>query len=103
MSKKIENDRLTFPNKNEFKLFINRFSILKGQALFKRRIELGLTQHELAGRARLMGIPLSQPAISSAESGYARTTNLTLDKIAEALGGIEELTITFREVPGERK
>lgn len=103
MSKKPENDQLSFPGKNEFKLFTNRFSALRGQALFKRRIELGLTQHELAGRARLMGIPLSQPAISSAESGYARVTNLTLDRIAEALGGIEELKITFKEVPGGKQ
>jgi predicted transcriptional regulator len=78
-------------------------SIIKGKEILKRRIELGLTQSDLIREAREIGIILTQSTVSKAESGHEGITNGTFDKIVEALGGIEDLTLQFKESPNGRK
>lgn len=52
-----------------------------GQAVRKRREELGLTQAELAGRAGL-----KQPAVARFEAGGTMPTIPMLERLAAALG-----------------
>jgi transcriptional regulator with XRE-family HTH domain len=66
-----------------------RASLLLGQMVHDRRIELGLTQAGLAARAGM-----TQPQLSRLESGGATPTVPLLARLARALDA--ELDITFR-------
>jgi len=66
-----------------------RASLLLGQMVYDRRVELGLTQAELAERAGM-----TQPQLSRLESGGATPTVPLLARIAAALNA--DLDITFR-------
>ena len=67
-------------------------SIAVGAALRQARLEIGITQQELASR-----LNVSAPYLSSIENGRMNVTIGQLSAIANALGAI--LDITFR-VPG---
>ena len=66
-----------------------RASLMLGQMVHDRRVELGLTQAELAERAGM-----TQPQLSRLESGGATPTVPLLARIAAALNA--DLDITFR-------
>jgi transcriptional regulator with XRE-family HTH domain len=66
-----------------------RASLMLGQMVHDRRIELGLTQAELAERA-----DMTQPQLSRLESGGATPTVPLLARLAAALNA--DLDITFR-------
>jgi transcriptional regulator with XRE-family HTH domain len=66
-----------------------RASLLLGQMVHDRRVELGLTQAELAERAGM-----TQPQLSRLESGGATPTVPLLARIASALNA--DLDIAFR-------
>src|SRR6266581_7416615 len=61
---------------------------LIGQAVRERRLALGLSQTELAGRAGM-----TQPALSRLEAGGVVPTLPLLDRIADALDA--DLTVTL--------
>jgi DNA-binding XRE family transcriptional regulator len=66
-----------------------RAALLLGQMVHDRRIALGLTQAELAGRAGM-----TQPQLSRLELGGATPTVPLLARLAEAMDA--ELDIAFR-------
>ena len=66
-----------------------RASLMLGQMVHDRRVELGLTQAELAERAGM-----TQPQLSRLESGGATPTVPLLARIAGALNA--DLDIAFR-------
>lgn len=66
-----------------------RASLMLGQMVHDRRVELGLTQAELAERAGM-----TQPQLSRLESGGATPTVPLLARIATALSA--DLDIAFR-------
>lgn len=66
-----------------------RASLMLGQMVHDRRVELGLTQAELAERA-----DMTQPQLSRLESGGATPTVPLLARLAAALNA--DLDITFR-------
>jgi transcriptional regulator with XRE-family HTH domain len=66
-----------------------RAALLLGQLVYDRRMELGLTQAELAERAGM-----TQPQLSRLESGGATPTVPLLARVAAALDA--ELDIAFR-------
>lgn len=66
-----------------------RAALLLGQMVYDRRMELGLTQAELAERAGM-----TQPQLSRLESGGATPTVPLLARLAAALKA--DLDITFR-------
>jgi transcriptional regulator with XRE-family HTH domain len=66
-----------------------RASLMLGQMVHDRRVELGLTQAELAERAGM-----TQPQLSRLESGGATPTVPLLARIAAALNA--DLDIVFR-------
>jgi transcriptional regulator with XRE-family HTH domain len=69
-----------------------RASLLLGQMVHDRRVELGLTQAELASRAGM-----TQPQLSRLESGGATPTVPLLARLAAALDA--DLDIAFRPHP----
>lgn len=76
------------------------FSRLMGRAIFARRIELGLTQKELAQHVqKATGQPMHQSVISRIEGGSIGITSETYDRILRALGmkNIEIIFDTSRE------
>lgn len=76
------------------------FSRLMGRAIFARRIELGLTQKELAHHVqKATGQPMHQSVISRIEGGSIGITSETYDRILRALGmkNIEIIFDTSRE------
>jgi transcriptional regulator with XRE-family HTH domain len=66
-----------------------RASLMLGQMVHDRRVELGLTQAELAERAEM-----TQPQLSRLESGGATPTVPLLARLAAALNA--DLDIAFR-------
>lgn len=66
-----------------------RTSLLLGQMVHDRRVELGFTQAELAERAAM-----TQPQLSRLESGGATPTVPLLARLAAALNA--DLDIVFR-------
>jgi transcriptional regulator with XRE-family HTH domain len=66
-----------------------RASLLLGQLVHDRRVELGLTQAELAERAGM-----TQPQLSRLESGGATPTVPLLARLAAAMSA--DLDIAFR-------
>ncbi|GIH02722.1 hypothetical protein Rhe02_07890 [Rhizocola hellebori] len=66
-----------------------RAALLLGQMVHDRRVELGLTQAELAERAGM-----TQPQLSRLESGGATPTVPLLARLATALNA--DLDIAFR-------
>jgi transcriptional regulator with XRE-family HTH domain len=66
-----------------------RASLMLGQMVHDRRVELGLTQTELADRAGM-----TQPQLSRLESGGATPTVPLLARLAAALNA--DLDIAFR-------
>jgi transcriptional regulator with XRE-family HTH domain len=78
-------------------------SVIQGKRIAKRRIELGLTQLELVKVAREKGIVLTQATISKAEAGHEGVTNGSIDRIIEALGGIEDLELSFKVLPKRKQ
>jgi transcriptional regulator with XRE-family HTH domain len=66
-----------------------RASLMLGQMVHDRRVELGLTQAELADRAGM-----TQPQLSRLESGGATPTVPLLARLAAALNA--DLDIAFR-------
>jgi transcriptional regulator with XRE-family HTH domain len=66
-----------------------RASLLLGKMVYDRRVELGLTQAELAARAGM-----TQPQLSRLEGGGATPTVPLLARLADALDA--DLDITFR-------
>ena len=66
-----------------------RASLMLGQMVHDRRVDLGLTQAELAERAGM-----TQPQLSRLESGGATPTVPLLARIAAALNA--DLDIAFR-------
>jgi transcriptional regulator with XRE-family HTH domain len=66
-----------------------RASLMLGQMVHDRRVELGLTQVELAERAGM-----TQPQLSRLESGGATPTVPLLARLAAALNA--DLDIAFR-------
>ena len=71
-----------------------RTAIMVGSAVRAARRRAGVSQSELAQRAKT-----SQPAIARLEKGQVSPTVISLDRIARALGS--ELVIDFEPV-GER-
>lgn len=65
-----------------------RRAFLIGEAVRERRLELGLSQTEVAARAGM-----TQPALSRLEAGGVIPTIPVLDRIATALGA--ELVVTI--------
>jgi ribosome-binding protein aMBF1 (putative translation factor) len=65
-----------------------RRAFLIGQAVRDRRLELGLSQTEVAARSGM-----TQPALSRLEAGGVVPTIPVLDRIAAALGA--ELVVTI--------
>lgn len=74
-------------------------SVILAKKIAKRRIDLGLTQTKLVENARNKGIILTQAAVSKVEAGYEGVTQGTVDKVVLALGGIEDMQLTFKEYP----
>jgi transcriptional regulator with XRE-family HTH domain len=66
-----------------------RTALILGQMVHDRRVELGFTQAELAGRAGM-----TQPQLSRLESGGATPTFPLLARLAAALNA--DLDIAFR-------
>jgi len=69
-----------------------RAALLLGQMVHDRRVEIGLTQAELADRAGM-----TRPQLSRLESGGATPTVPLLARLAAALEA--DLDITFRPHP----
>ncbi|MBH8605581.1 helix-turn-helix domain-containing protein [Thermoactinomyces sp. CICC 10522] len=71
------------------------FSRMMGRAIFARRIELGLTQKELAQRVQEeTGQPMHQSVISRIEGGSTGITSETYDRILRVLG-MKDIEIIF--------
>jgi transcriptional regulator with XRE-family HTH domain len=71
------------------------FSRLMGRAIFTRRIELGLTQKELAQYVyKITKQPMHQSVISRVEGGSIGITSETYDRILRALG-MKDIKIIF--------
>jgi HTH-type transcriptional regulator/antitoxin HipB len=68
---------------------VARLEIALGRAIYKRRVELGISQTELARRARM-----TQPAVSRLEGGGGGVPTLTvLDRLGRALGVRFQVTV----------
>jgi transcriptional regulator with XRE-family HTH domain len=70
-----------------------RTAIMVGSAVRAARRQCGMSQAELARRAKT-----SQPSIARLEKGQVSPTVISLDRIARALG--TELVIDFEPLPG---
>ncbi len=71
------------------------FSRLMGRAIFARRIELNLTQKELAQLVqKTTGQPMHQSVISRIEGGSIGISSETYDRILRALG-MKDIEIIF--------
>ena len=70
-----------------------RTAIMVGSAVRAARRRCGMSQAELARRAKT-----SQPSIARLEKGQVSPTVISLDRIARALG--TELVIDFEPLPG---
>jgi transcriptional regulator with XRE-family HTH domain len=68
-----------------------RTAIMVGSSVKAARVRAGISQAELARRART-----SQPSIARLEKGHLSPTVISLDRIAKALGA--ELIIDFEPV-----
>lgn len=69
---------------------LGSFPVKMGKKIMKRRIELGLTQHDVvrlvSEHARASGQrPISQATISKIESGHSGIKGETYDKVLQAL------------------
>jgi HTH-type transcriptional regulator / antitoxin HipB len=72
-----------------------RTAIMVGSAVRAARLRSGVSQAELARRAKT-----SQPSIARLEKGQVSPTVISLDRIARALGA--ELIIDFEPLPADR-
>lgn len=75
----------------------NGKSNISGERIRRRRLELGLSQSELAARLQLQNVMLDQKAVSRAEQGERfvadfelLTFSRALNQSVEALLGLEE-------------
>lgn len=59
---------------------------LSGRAIRDARVEMGLSQEQLAARMQVEGIPLTQKAISRIESGERVVADYELKVFAAVLG-----------------
>lgn len=57
-----------------------------GEQIRKRRMELGLSQTQLAAKIQIAGLPLEQMAISRIETGKRVVADFELPIIAKVLG-----------------
>ncbi|WP_027965119.1 helix-turn-helix domain-containing protein [Halalkalibacillus halophilus] len=78
-------------------------SVQKGKLLIKRRMELGMTQKEVVEAIKKNGGSITQATLSRAEGGDSGITNGTFDKIVEILGGVEDIKMTFKDLPKRPK
>lgn len=78
---------------------LNKLSVIMGKKILKRRLELGLTQKEVVNIIKNHGDTITQATLSKVESGADNIKSETYDKIFLALGGLEDLTPTFKENP----
>ena len=78
---------------------LNKISVIMGKKILKRRLELGMTQKEVVSIIKNHGDTITQATLSKVESGVDNIKSETYDKVFWALGGLEDLTPTFRENP----
>lgn len=78
---------------------LNKISVIMGKKILKRRLELGLTQKEVVSIIKDNGDTITQATLSKMESGTENIKSETYDKVFLALGGLEDLTPTFKENP----
>lgn len=78
---------------------LNKISVIMGKKILKRRLELGLTQTEVVNMIKDHGDNLTQATLSKIESGADNIKSETYDKVFWALGGLEDLTPTFKGNP----
>ena len=80
----------------ESKDFVNRLSCILGREIHSRRVTLGLTQADLANRAKdVTGKPMHQSTVSEAEGGTAILTTETYDRLLKALD-VTDIKLTFK-------
>lgn len=95
MSKKPGQDYKDFFEKAgkipEVKEYLNSFSVIIGDLVLARRLQLGWTQQELANRAET-----TQARISLIEAGDEGVKMKTVDKVFRALG-LKEITPGYGE------
>ena len=78
---------------------LNKISVIMGKKILNRRLELGLTQKEVVAMIKGHGDTFAQATLSKIESGADNIKPETYDKVFVTLGGLEDLTPTFKENP----
>lgn len=75
----------------EVREYLNSLSVIIGDIVLSRRIQLNLSQQELAEKART-----TQARISQIESAKGNVRQVVLDRVFNVLG-LESLSPTFHE------
>lgn len=79
------------------------FEVRMGETILQRRVELGITQTQLAEIVRELGESITQATISKVEAGDRTVGSDTYQKVLSALGGVKKLDIEFGELPKSSK
>lgn len=82
---------------------MERFEMKMGIEVFRRRVELGLTQAELVEMINQNGEKITQATISKVERGEINVSSDTYNKIFNALGGIDDVDFSFSDCPKSMK
>lgn len=81
------------------KTYLRKHSVIMGKKIFKRRIQLGLTQLQVIEAIQSQGEKITQSTLSKVERGDDNITSKTYDKIFNVLGGLEDIEPKYHETP----
>lgn len=82
---------------------LDKFSVIMGKKILKRRLELGLTQQEVVELIKEKGGTTTQSRLSKLECGDDNITANTYDKVLDALGGLDDITPEFKQNPKSKE
>jgi transcriptional regulator with XRE-family HTH domain len=82
---------------------LNKFSVIMGKKILKRRLELGMTQQKVVQLIKEKGGTMTQARLSKIECGDDSITANTYNKVLDALGGLDDITPEFKENPNSKE
>ena len=90
-------------NSKSVKDYMSQEQVQLGVKIFKRRLELGLTQAQVVMKSKEKNVPITQAQLSNIENGDPSIKINVYKRALETLGGHMKVDVDFNDPPSKKE